>query len=175
MLKKALAYAHEFLDLGGQLPSGKNVSDLLEHVIKQMWNNDSNNNKKNKKNTVVIDATTTTTTTEKKARPNNWVFKGYVAFCLFACPILTNENERLAHFTTGGELEGTKATRAVARNRIKEENQKKRSFESIEYRDRGRTIEEEISIRTIRANEASTIQESLAEERRNVMELCGNL
>ena len=85
---------------------------------------------------------------------------------MFACPIITNENERLAHFTTGGELEGPNATRVAARKVIKEENKKKRSFEAIEYRDRGRTIEEEISIRTIRANEASTIQESLAGERK---------
>ena len=162
--KKALAYANEFLDSGGHLPSGKNVSDLLEHVVKEMWI-DLNKNT-NKKNTVVIDTTTTTTTTKTKGRPKNWVFKGYVAFCLFACPIITNENERLAHFTTGGELEGPNATRVAARKVIKEENKKKRSFEAIEYRDRGRTIEEEISIRTIRANEASTIQESLAGERK---------
>ena len=59
--KKALAYANEFLDSGGHLPSGKNVSDLLEHVVKEMWI-DLNKNT-NKKNTVVIDTTTTTTTT----------------------------------------------------------------------------------------------------------------
>jgi len=85
---------------------------------------------------------------------------------LFTCPILTNENERLAHFTTGGELEGDSASRKKARKEIKEENEKKRSVGASDYGDRGHTLEEEISLCSIRTIEAGSIQEYLTEARR---------
>ena len=44
--KKALAFAKRYLHQGTQLPSGKNIQDLLAHVNDSMWSLQSAKDKK---------------------------------------------------------------------------------------------------------------------------------
>ena len=49
-----------------------------------------------------------------KEREPSWVFKGYVAFCLYGCPVLTKPKDRIAHFSTDSHLQGSKSSRQFA-------------------------------------------------------------
>jgi hypothetical protein len=40
-----------------------------------------------------------------------------VAFCLFGCPLITEESNRLINFTTGGEIESKCSARKVTRQK----------------------------------------------------------
>ena len=49
-------------------------------------------------------------------RKQGYTFPGYVAFCLFACPLLTQQNQCLKSFTTGNEsVRGKEYGRAATR------------------------------------------------------------
>ena len=96
--KKALAYSEEYLS-NGKDPSGHNETDLLEYVVRKMWE------ELEKKGSGAV-------------RKQGYTFPGYVAFCLFVCPLVTQQNHRLKSFSTGnecvkGKADGRAATRAT--------------------------------------------------------------
>ena len=94
--KKALAYSEEYLS-NGKDPSGHNETDLLEYVVCKMWE------ELEKKGSGAV-------------RKQGYTFPGYVAFCLFVCPLVTRQNHRLKSFSTGNECVTGKADgRAAAR------------------------------------------------------------
>ena len=117
----------------GQLPSGKNEVDLLNFVIDKMWD------RKKAAVTKPIDINTFDTSSSTTTDANNeetdiqtkgsstcspsWVFKGYVVFCLYLCPILTDPKQHLVHFTTDVELEGENNSRQSAKKQKKMEKQ----------------------------------------------------
>ena len=72
--KNAVSFAKSFLQEGKLLPSGKTLDDLLKYVWVSMHQ----------------DQFPTATII-----PSKWTFNGYVAFVLFACPIVTLPKERL--------------------------------------------------------------------------------
>ena len=45
-----------------------------------------------------------------KEREPSWVFKGYVAFWLYGCPVLTQPKDYIAYFSTGSHLQGPKSS-----------------------------------------------------------------
>ena len=54
-----------------------------------------------------------------KERDPSWVFKGFVAFCLYRCPVLMNPKDRFAHFSIGGELQGPTSSCRFAKRQKK--------------------------------------------------------
>lgn len=126
--KKALAFAKQFLQ-NGSLPSGRNVNDLLNHVKDKMYNEEQQSKDTIKDKT-------------SKKRDDKWVFNGYVAFALFACPILVEQNDRLQVYCEGGEKEGISVSRVGQRKRKSEERSKKRTIEAATYQDRGMNQQE---------------------------------
>ena len=45
-----------------------------------------------------------------KEREPSWVFKGYVAFCLHGCPVLTKAKDCIANFPFSSHLQGSKSS-----------------------------------------------------------------
>lgn len=89
--KKAMAITQEFLDSNNNLPSGNNLEDYLDHVLREMYNNHF---KKTKDDLVqdVDDDTESLNNDKKEAEnqeenssvpPSGWFFKGFWAFYLF--------------------------------------------------------------------------------------------
>jgi hypothetical protein len=172
--KKALAYAHAFLDSSKNLPSGEKEHDLLNHVLDEMYKEEIQGKKKiidvldeegasvdhNNDSNVFPEAT------PSEKRPDDWVFPGYVAFCLFGCPIITEESKRLANFTTGGETESKRSARQVIRKQDANRKKEIRSFEAAEFGDRGSTLEHNFQAATLRIQSISARQQDLAETRK---------
>ena len=94
--KIAMSFVMEFIGRNEQLPSGKKEGDLLNFVLNKIWE------QKSAPATKLIDVDSleipTSTADGSQATkietkgPNvcslSCVFKGYVAFCLYVCPIL---------------------------------------------------------------------------------------
>jgi hypothetical protein len=95
--KKALSYAYQFLDQETTPLQERtnNVNNLINYILDKMWIDE------NLVGVNVHDDSRSGTVNDIKQvppRPKNWRFKGYMAFCLFACPIITNSNDRLGMF-----------------------------------------------------------------------------
>ena len=95
--KITLSFANQFLDSNGELPSGKSEGDLLEYILEKMWD------RKMASTQTAVNVETTAAIQRSKSEPpkereRSWVFKGFVAFCLYGCPVLTKSKDRLAHF-----------------------------------------------------------------------------
>ena len=104
-VKKAMAHASSFLDTYKQTPSGNNINDLLDYVLDEMWEEETTISKsKTKSNLPEGDGNNEI---ERKERPKNRIFFGYLAFCIFACPLLTLPNERLNLFCEKDEKKGS--------------------------------------------------------------------
>jgi hypothetical protein len=97
--KVALSYAYQFLDQKGELQEGTTVNNLMNYILDKMWI-DENNQVVVVVNAVNDDSSRRTIhdINQIPPRPADWIFKGYMAFCLFACPIITNPNDRLSMF-----------------------------------------------------------------------------
>ena len=88
-----MTIAAKCIPSNGELPSGKSVKDLIKHVLDKMRLVDYKDKHKNN----LIPPTVF------PARPDTWVFPGYVAFAYFACPILVPSSEQLDVFTENGK------------------------------------------------------------------------
>jgi len=97
--KVALSYAYQFLDQKGELQEGTTVNNLMNYILDKMWI-DENNQVVVVVNAVNDDSSRRTIhdINQIPPRPADWIFTGYMAFCLFACPIITNPNDRLSMF-----------------------------------------------------------------------------
>ena len=155
--KKALAYANAFLDTEGNLPSGTNIDDLLDHVKEAMRADQLSTNP------TVLDE-------EGNSRPRtvdtNSLFKGYVAFCLFACPIITEQGDRLQVFCIGGEKEGKSSSRAAAAKRKAAVKNEKRSNQRVALGDRGMTATEDFNHRNLHCQNLATLQAEISDSRK---------
>jgi hypothetical protein len=94
------------------IPVRKNpLVDLLDHIMDEMYKEDAEAKKKmvtiyQKDSSVMVMTTTLDllASTNPTERPDDWVFIGYIAFCFYGCPILTEKDDRLVSFTTGACL-----------------------------------------------------------------------
>lgn len=153
--KKAMAFAKSFLHDGTSLPSGKTIEDLLNHIKDEMWANEQARLQNNTNQEPAV-----------KKRPSKSVFNGYVAFVLFACPILVDDTDRLQVYCRGGEKEGKSASRAVQRKKLSDERSKKRSIEGALYSDRGLTIDQQIKARVLSNEQVSSLQKEIRDDSR---------
>ena len=167
--KKALAYAQAFLDSSKNLPSGEKEHDLLNYVLDEMYKEENHAKEK----TIVLDGESPSiddndsNVTEVGKRPDDWVFPGYVAFCLFGCPLITEESNRLINFTTGGEIESKCSARKVTRQKDANRKNEIRSLEAAAFGgDRGLSLEHNFQAATFRIQSISARQQDLAETRK---------
>ena len=109
-----------------------------------------------------------------KARDPSWVFKEFAAFCLYGCPVLTNPKDHLAHFSTGGELQGPKSSRRFAERQKKLDKQKQK-FVSVMNEPVAGLIAEQIDLRTEKsstANSINNLQTSRCKTKQRALCLC---
>ena len=141
--KITIPFGMEFLDSNGQLPSRKNEGDLLNFVLDKMWERKSAAATKPidvdtleiPTNTADGDQTTNIHMKGPNNHPPSWVFKGYIAFYLYTCPILTDPKQLLDHFTTDVELQGENSSRRSTKKRKRLENHKEKFTSVLEGRD----------------------------------------
>ena len=91
-----------------------------------------------------------------KARDPSWVFKGYVAFYLYGCPVLTNPKDCLAHCSIGGELQGPKSSRRFVKRQKKLDKQKQKCISVMNEPVSGSSAEQ-IVWRTAKTSVANSI------------------
>ena len=107
--EKALAYAHGFLDSSKKPPFGKRIDGLLNYILDEMHKEEAEAKNKmviiyQKDSSVLVMKTTLDPLTLPAERSDDRVFIGYIDFCLYGCPILTDKDDRLVNFTTGACL-----------------------------------------------------------------------
>ena len=101
-VKKAMAHASSFLNSKKQLPSGNFINDILDYILDEMWKQTwlLRNQRKNQNKLPEGDGNNEI---QRKERPKDWIFFGYLTFCMFSCPLFTEPNNRLDFFCPSGK------------------------------------------------------------------------
>ena len=114
--KIALSFAIQYLDSNG---------GLLDYILDKMWDRKIVSTKQ------VVDVEQTAAgqrssdDAPKEYQPS-WIFKEYVDFCLYGCPVLTQPKDHIANFSTDSQLKGPKSSHRFARQQKKLDKQKQK-------------------------------------------------
>ena len=162
-VKKGMAHASSFLDTYKQTPSGNNINDLLDYVLDEMWEEEMtiSESKKNSKpaqgdgNHEI----------KRKERPKKLTFFGYLSFCMFACPLLTQPEERLNLFCLEGEKKRSTMSRKDSRKKMKKEKDNKR-WSELATGDRGVSMDQSHHFNSIVINNISVLQQQQSKKRK---------
>ena len=162
-VKKAMAHTSSFLDAYKQTPSGNNINDLLDYVLDEMWDEEMIISKsKTKSNLAEGDGNNEI---ERKERPTNWIFFRYLACCMFACPLLTQPEERLNLFCEEGEKKGRHLSRKDSRKKMKKDKDNKR-WSELATGDCGVYMDQSHHFNSILINNISVLQQQQSEKRK---------
>ena len=103
-MEKAMTHASSFLDSNKQLPSGNFINNLLDYILDEMWEGNLAASKSKKKSK--LPEMDRDSKIQRKEKPKDWTSFGYLAFCMFPCPLLTQPNDRLDSFLSSRWKEG---------------------------------------------------------------------
>merc|ERR1712194_117733 len=91
---------------------------------------------------------------------------GYLAFCMFACPLLTQPEERLNLFCEKDEKKGSTMSRKDSRKKMKKEKENKR-WSELATGDRGVSMDQSHHFNSIVINNISVLQQQSEKRKKN--------
>jgi len=166
-VNKGMGHAAVFLDANKDLPSGINVNELVNYVLDQMWEENLATSKSKKKSPPpAVDGDGVI---QQEPRPKDWTFFGFVAFCMFACPILTDPIDCLAAFCEAGEKKGKNLSRKDSTKKMKKEKENQRWAE-LGTRKRGVSKDQHQYFNSMMINNISVLQHQQSETRKKTQD-----